>query len=239
MLVVAVPMGPFQNKATTAFQQTSIQSKSLLSVTDAQRINAAFEIMKVSTFALCVYIVTVSAGALRDQALSHASSLAFSPSPSQERATHGERDTQVPLIANGNNDYNAKDRHWAKLEIESGSWFGIPFYYTNIALGTPNQAFRMLLDLDFGGAIVRAPECNAPYFDCGHGFAYYNNKSSTYQDEHERFGLHLPGQFANGNVSTDCLQLVSLNISNVTFGEVDDFHGENIFLIALEDVVDG
>lgn len=195
--------------------------------------------MRISVFTFCLYVIGVFAGALRKRSLSRAKGLQFPASVLQEDAARRNQEIQNTLILDADEIYQDADRHSTTLEIESGSWYGFPFYYTNIALGTPNQAFRVLLDLDYGGLIIRAPGCNAPYFDCGPGFEYNHSASSTYQDEHERFGLHLPGQFAYGNVSTDYMQLVSLNISNVTFGEVDDFSGENLFLIMLEYVVDG
>ena len=194
--------------------------------------------MRLFSFAVCLQVAVASAGVLTERGLARARSLSKQTGPDQLVNLDAKRSTQQPLIVPTHNHYHDATKHSAKLEINSGQFFGYPYYSTNIALGTPNQAFRMLLDMNFGGLLVRAPHCGEP-MGCGHGFEYDQSASSTYKDAEERFMLHLPAQFAYGNVSMDDLHLVSLGIMNMTFGAVDDFYGENLWYYFLEEVVDG
>lgn len=162
------------------------------------------------------------AGRLTERALSFVRDVeneyAFGP----RNTDYDKRDCQEPVVIHTEYDATAT-RHWAKLEIDSASLLNlIPFYWTTIALGTPNQPFRMILDLDYGGAVVRSEQCLD--YSCERGFNYSSKASSTFHDEQERFLLRLPAQFAYGNVSRDHMQLVALNITDVMFGAVDDFH---------------
>ena len=150
-----------------------------------------------------------------------------------------EKRDQTPL-AFSNGIHSNGNFHSARLEINYWNFLGLPIYTTNIAVGSPNQAFRMLLDLRFGGLMVRSIDCGNDGPGCGYGgFSYNHTASSTYENGHQRFLVHLPAQYAYGNISRDDVHLVSLALSNLTFGEVDDFYGDNIYYSALADVADG
>lgn len=65
---------------------------------------------------------------------------------------------------------------------------------TPIAVGTPNQVFRVYLDLDFDGLLVRDITCGeSTGLDCGFGgdlgFLYNGSASSTYEDGDEKFSF--------------------------------------------------
>lgn len=184
-----------------------------------------------------VFAAAATASTLQERVLSRARHPDSSIEVSWETITRSKRALQEPLLTN-NDNVDPSSSGSATLQIESSSFMGlIPFYWTNIALGTPNQAFRMILDLNYPGALVRSELCND--YDCGQGFNYSSDASYTYHDEHERFDLHLPAQYVYGNVSKDHMQLVGLNISEVTFGAVDDFHGENFLYGVMAYYADG
>ncbi len=90
----------------------------------------------------------------------------------------------------------------------------------------------MILDLNYGGAVVRSLSCKA--FWCGDGLTYSHEASSTWHDEHESFSLHLPPRYIYGNISSDNMHLVSLNITNVTFGEVNELGHRDNYLLWVE-----
>lgn len=130
------------------------------------------------------------------------------------------------------------------LEIEGYSIFGIPIYITPIAVGTPNQVFRVWLDLSFSGLLVRSVDCGATSsFPCGYGgeqgFLYNHSASATFEDPIEDFYLPLPAHNVYGRVARDRVQLVNFGLENVTLGEVDEFSGENYLLLVMADIADG
>ena len=194
--------------------------------------------MKTSIWCLCLTVTLASAGVLKERTLSYVRALSKRADVSVVGSSLVKQTEQKPLQETLDESYQDAHSKTARLEINSGEFFGFPYYSTNVALGTPNQAFRMVLDLDFGGLLVRVPGCG-DNFGCGHGFEYNHSMSSTYVGQKERFGMQLPAHRAEGTVSMDSLQLVSLNVSNVTFGEVDDFHGENLWYLMLEEIADG
>lgn len=128
-------------------------------------------------------------------------------------------------------------KHSATLPISLYSFLGIPIYRTNIAIGTPNQAFRVILDLAYGGLAVRSVDCDPR--DCKIGFTYNGTRSLSNEELDERFCLALPAHTACGNIIRDTLHLISVNIENTTFGDVDVFYGENIFYYVLAQISDG
>lgn len=185
-----------------------------------------------------VFVAAAAATTLLERTLSRVKDLDSSIDFVRATTTSNiKRDVQHPLLTDNANIAPTSSGS-ATLEIDSSSFMGlIPFFWTNIALGTPNQAFRTILDLNYPGALVRSEYCTD--YDCGEGFNYSSDASCTFHDEDERFLLHLPAQFIYGNVSKDHMQLVGLNISNVTFGAVDDFHGENFLYSVMAYYADG
>ena len=178
--------------------------------------------------------------------------LALSSATPLSRFTSNFRDTinsiqqqtqQLPLIPNSNPE--TQDSGIVTLEIEAWFIFGIPVYITPIAIGNPNQVFRVVVDTGFNGLLVRSVTCdeNEGVDDCGYGgelgFAYNSSASSTYVDGEERFDFMLPGHHLRGNVSVDELTLVNFELEGVKFGSVDTFYGENYFLMILADISDG
>jgi hypothetical protein len=201
--------------------------------------------MKFLLAALALATTAVTARGLVDRIPHLSRDLAqFQPKVASFQHASGphKRDVQQPLISPTDENTNGV-HHIAGLEIECALFWGLlPFYWTNIAIGTPNQAFRMILDLSYGGLLVRSPDCgwNGPEIEgCGGGFAYWSNHSSTYTDKNETFFMQLPAHTAYGRVSKDHVQLVGLNITDVVFGEVDQFSGENFVLLTMEHYADG
>lgn len=198
----------------------------------------SFTVMKVSYILFSLHAALAfggTRGSLAERVLSQAKASWKRTDVAERNGLHGKHPPQYPITAE---PYHAISKHSATLEIHSVEFLGfLSFFYTNIALGTPNQAFRMLLDLSYGGLLVRGPSCDSPY--CGHGFEYNHSTSSTYHNSRERFSMHLPAQYVYGNVSRDELQLASLGISNVSLGEVDDFYGENWIFNFLSEQMDG
>jgi hypothetical protein len=198
--------------------------------------------MHVSSLAIYLSTIALAVGLLNERAISLAKELQspnFIPYTPENTADRGKRDVQEPLLLQKDVATLSK-HHTARLDIHSDSFLGlIPFYWTNIALGTPNQAFRMIIDLSYAGAVVRAPNCTDPFPGCDAGFIYYHNQSSTYRPEYEHFSIPLPGHTLAGTVSTDHMQLIDLNITDVTFGEVDDIHGENWLIMSMTAHADG
>lgn len=180
------------------------------------------QMYRARVLALALFIALVAAGRGADQPIFVGPTLQSNGGDDYTTAENGYRGIQGPLIPD--NDYGVSPtRRFARLAIESSLFRGIfPVYRTNIAIGTPNQAFSLTLDLAYGGAIVRSEMC--PVDECGEGLKYSHSASSTYYDEHERFAIGLPLQVACGNVSRDHVQLVDLNITDVIFGAIDDIH---------------
>lgn len=149
---------------------------------------------------------------------------------------------QLPLTPSNPDTLTADT---ATLEITGWNIYGIPAYTTPIAVGSPNQVFRALLDLNFGGLLVRAANCGEETEDhCGYGgdlgLVYNASASETYEDAHERFIFALPEDHAvYGQVARDRMQLVQLGLKNVTLGAVENIFGGNFFYLVAEDLADG
>lgn len=131
----------------------------------------------------------------------------------------------------------SSNRRTATLEITRMDVFEWPFYFTSIALGTPPQAFQLVLDLELGCVAVRSTGCATA---CGRKVLTYNRSaSSTCSSLDEWFELPLAGHYAQGPILQDNLQLVSLTPPNAPFGSMDRFDGENFVLSILMDFSDG
>ncbi|KAK7179992.1 hypothetical protein DPSP01_009842 [Paraphaeosphaeria sporulosa] len=130
----------------------------------------------------------------------------------------------------------------AVLEVARVDVFGLPFYMANFAFGTPPQPFAMLIDLGYGGAVVRSVDCPTHHHlnDCGQRvFAYNHSVSSTSNDMGLRFSVGLGGQTAQGSLFGDTMHIVSLQVQNATLGAIDVFYGENLLLEILAEFCDG
>lgn len=127
------------------------------------------------------------------------------------------------------------------LEVARIDVFGFPFYFTNVAFGSPPQPFALLIDLQYGGAVVRSVDChNRIPNDCGERVLKYNHSaSSTSQDLGLRFSLGLAGHTAQGSLFSDTMHILSLELQNATVGATDVFYGENILLSMLAEYCDG
>lgn len=127
--------------------------------------------------------------------------------------------------------------HPASLEIYMSTIGGYPIYHTPIAVGSPPQPFNAWLNTNLDGLYVRSSACSKE--DCSTGFSYDPNKSKHRKSLEQRFELYPEGWTVGGNVSTDTLHLVSLQVGNATVGDIDKYEGEELFYYVMEFVVDG
>lgn len=127
--------------------------------------------------------------------------------------------------------------HTSSLEVLMSTIGGFPIYHTAVALGQPAQPFTAWLNTRLNGLYVRSSACSKR--DCGRGFNYDAKKSSSRKSKGERFEVHPQGWTVGGNVSTDTLHLVSVDVDNAMLGEIDKYEGEDLFYFVMEFVVDG
>jgi hypothetical protein len=133
--------------------------------------------------------------------------------------------------------HDTNSDHPASLQISMSTIGGYPIYSTPIAIGTPAQPFRVWLNMNLNGLYVRSTACATS--DCGRGFAYDPKKSTTRKSSGHRFEVHPKGWTVGGNVSTDTLHLVSVDVGNATVGEIDEYWEDDLFYYAMEYTVDG
>lgn len=138
---------------------------------------------------------------------------------------------QTPLVSIEIKDHSANSHNGvAVLEISRWELFGNSLFFTNIAVGTPAQPFKLILDLEFGGVVVRGKDCH----DCGERDVFYYDKSasSTCEDPN----LHFSSPPWAGPLLRDNLQLASLMLPNSSFGAADWFEGDwNMILAHVSD----
>jgi len=135
-------------------------------------------------------------------------------------------------------DSNHKGSHHpASLELSMSTIGGFPVFHTPIAIGNPAQPFLAWLNTSLDGLYVRSSVCDKR--DCGTGFKYHPKKSTTRSSLDQRFEVDAGGWRVGGNVSTDTLHLVSVDIGEVMVGEVDKYEGENMFYYVMSFVADG
>jgi hypothetical protein len=127
--------------------------------------------------------------------------------------------------------------HPASLQISMSTIGGYPVYQTPIAIGNPAQPFRAWLNMNLNGLYVRSTACATS--DCGQGFTYDPKKSTMRKSSGHRFEVHPKDWTVGGNVSTDTLHLVSVDVENATVGEIDEYRGEDLFYYVLEFTADG
>lgn len=127
--------------------------------------------------------------------------------------------------------------HPASLEISMSTIGGYPVYHTPIAIGSPAQPFRAWLNFNLNGLYVRSTACSKQ--DCGRGYAYDPSRSTTRKSLGHRFEVHPKDWTVGGNVSSDTLHLVSVDVDNATVGEIDKYEGEDLFYYVMEFVADG
>lgn len=127
--------------------------------------------------------------------------------------------------------------HPASLEISMSTIGGYPVYHTPIAIGNPAQPFRAWLNLNLNGLYVRSAACSKQ--DCGRGYTFDPSRSTTRKSLGHRFEVHPKDWTVGGNVSSDTLHLVSIDIGNATVGEVDKYEGEDLFYYVMEFIADG
>jgi hypothetical protein len=139
--------------------------------------------------------------------------------------------------ARPNVPHDADSDHPASLQISMSTIGGYPVYYTPIAIGNPAQPFRAWLNMNLKGLYVRSTACAKS--DCGQGFTYDPNQSTTRKSSGHRFEVHPKGWTVGGNVSTDTLHLVSVKVENATVGEIDEYWGEDLFYYVMEFTADG
>lgn len=127
--------------------------------------------------------------------------------------------------------------HPASLEISMSTIGGYPVYHTPIAIGNPAQPFRAWLNLNLDGLYVRSSACSKQ--DCGRGYTFDPARSTTRKSLGRRFEVHPKDWTVGGNVSTDTLHLVSIDVKNATVGEIDKYEGEDLFYYVMEFIADG
>jgi hypothetical protein len=128
-------------------------------------------------------------------------------------------------------------RHPASLEVSMSTIGGFPVFYTPIAIGNPAQPFQAWLNTSLDGLYVRSSVCDKR--DCGTGFRYDPKKSTTRKSLDRRFEVNAGGWAIGGNVSTDTLHLVSVDVGEAMVGEIDRYEGNNMFYYVMSFVVDG
>ena len=120
------------------------------------------------------------------------------------------------------------------------SLFGFPYFTTNIALGTPNQPLRVVLDLSYNSLLVRSANCHT--FGCqvsGGILSYNDTMSSSYESKHKNFTFVAAGTSWEGYLSQDVMHLLNLGVESTVFGEITGMWSENIGVIAIADSNDG
>lgn len=127
--------------------------------------------------------------------------------------------------------------HPASLEISVSTIGGYPVYHTPIAIGNPAQPFRAWLNMNLNGLYVRSTACSKQ--DCGRGYTYDPARSTTRNPLGRRFEVHPKDWTVGGNVSSDTLHLVSVEVNNATVGEIDKYEGEDLFYYVMEFIADG
>jgi len=127
--------------------------------------------------------------------------------------------------------------HPASLELSMSTIGGFPVFHTPIAIGNPAQPFQAWLNTSLNGLYVRSSVCDKR--DCGTGFKYHPKKSTTRRSLDQRFEVNAGGWVVGGNVSTDTLHLVSVDVEDAMVGEIDKYEGENMFYYVMSFVADG
>lgn len=128
-------------------------------------------------------------------------------------------------------------KHPASLEVSMSTIGGYPVFHTPIAVGKPAQPFRAWLNTRLDGLYVRSSSCSKR--DCGRGWTYDSAKSESRKSLETRFEVTPKGWTVGGNVSTDALHLVSVEVEDAYVGEVDRYEGDDLFYFVMEFVVDG
>jgi hypothetical protein len=127
--------------------------------------------------------------------------------------------------------------HPATLELSMSTIGGFPVFHTPIAIGSPAQPFLAWLNTTLDGLYVRSSVCDKR--DCGTGFKFHPKESTTRRSLDQRFEVDAGGWRIGGNVSTDTLHLVSVDVGEAMVGEVDKYEGENMFYYVMSFVADG
>jgi len=136
-----------------------------------------------------------------------------------------------------NTPHSLTGDHSASLEISMSTIGGYPVYHTPIAIGNPAQPFRAWLNLNLNGLYVRSTACSKQ--DCGRGYTFDPSRSKTRKSLGHRFEVHPKDWTVGGNVSSDTLHLVSVDVNNATVGEIDKYEGEDLFYYVMEFIADG
>jgi hypothetical protein len=138
---------------------------------------------------------------------------------------------------NFDDSHHKGSHHPASLELSMSTIGGFPVFHTPIAIGNPAQPFLAWLNTSLDGLYVRSSDCDKR--DCGTGFKYYPKKSTTRNSLDQRFEVDAGGWRVGGNVSTDTLHLVSVDVGEAMVGEIDKYEGENMFYYVMSFVADG
>jgi hypothetical protein len=133
--------------------------------------------------------------------------------------------------------HNLNSDHPASLELSMSTIGGYPVYHTPIAIGNPAQPFRAWLNMNLNGIYVRSTACSKQ--DCGRGYTYDPSRSTTRKSLGHRFEVHPKDWTVGGNVSSDTLHLVSVDVGNATVGEIDRYEGEDLFYYVMVFIADG
>jgi len=90
-------------------------------------------------------------------------------------------------------------------------------YFSTIALGTPEQEFKVVLDTGSSNLWVPGSECGS--IACYLHSKYDSSTSSTYKKNGSEFGIRYGSGEVSGYISQDTLQIGDLKIKNQLFGE--------------------
>jgi len=166
---------------------------------------------------------------------------AFQNMPGLEHGSHrrpivlDQYRREIPAARKTQNSLNGD--HSASLEISMSTIGGYPVYHTPIAIGNPAQPFRAWLNLNLNGLYVRSTACSKQ--DCGRGYTFDPSRSKTRKSLGHRFEVHPKDWTVGGNVSSDILHLVSIDVKNATVGEIDKYEGDDLFYYVMEFIADG
>lgn len=128
---------------------------------------------------------------------------------------YGAKDSQVPFIGNNVNadgDYS----------VPLGNYLNVQ-YFADITLGTPPQAFKVVLDTGSSNLWVPGADCNS--IACFLHSRYDSSESSSYKANGTEFSIQYGSGSVSGFISQDTLTLGDLVIPKQDFGEATNEPG--------------
>lgn len=108
------------------------------------------------------------------------------------------------------------------IDIPLGNYMNVQ-YFADIALGTPPQAFKVVLDTGSANLWVPGSQCNS--IACFLHTKYDSSKSSTYKKNGTEFEIRYGSGAVSGYISQDTLYMGGLTIPKQDFGETTNEPG--------------